>query len=90
MTKEAYFHDPRLSTGKFPNAVRHGELVFTSGHVGMGEDGNVIAPGDVVVQAARRRLAPKPGAPQGGRMIVPVAQNTAAARISPKSAIQKA
>lgn len=51
LSKEAYFHGPRPPTDKFPNAVRHGDLVFTSGHVAMDGDGNVIAPGDVVAQA---------------------------------------
>jgi enamine deaminase RidA (YjgF/YER057c/UK114 family) len=49
--KDAFFSGPRPSTDKFPNAVRHGDLVFTSGHVAMDEDGNVMAPGDVVAQA---------------------------------------
>ena len=31
--------------------MRHGSLLFTSGHVALGEDGEVIAPGDVVAQA---------------------------------------
>ena len=51
MTKDVYFHGPRPPTDKFPNAVRHGNLVFTSGHVAVDEEGNVIAPGDVVAQA---------------------------------------
>lgn len=51
MSKETYFHGPRPQTDKFPNAVRHGDLLFTSGHVAIGEDGIVIAPGDVAAQA---------------------------------------
>ncbi|MDA0839338.1 MAG: RidA family protein [Planctomycetota bacterium] len=49
--KTSFFHGPRPSTDKFPNAVRVGDLVFTSGIVAFDEDGKVVAPGDCAVQA---------------------------------------
>ncbi|NQW18690.1 MAG: RidA family protein [Chloroflexi bacterium] len=51
MPKQPYFHGPRPSSDKFPNAVRSGNLVFTFGHVAVGEDGEVISPDDIVGQA---------------------------------------
>ncbi|MDP6502103.1 MAG: RidA family protein, partial [Planctomycetota bacterium] len=36
---------------KFPNAVRVGDLVFTSGNVAFDESGDVFAPGDCAAQA---------------------------------------
>ncbi len=45
------FHGPRLATDKFPNAVRIGNLIFSSGHVALDENGSVIEPGDCAAQA---------------------------------------
>ncbi|MDP7253386.1 MAG: RidA family protein [Planctomycetota bacterium] len=49
--KTPFFHGPRPSSDKFPNAVRVGELVFTSGNVAFDENGDVFAPGDLAAQA---------------------------------------
>ncbi|MDP6110873.1 MAG: RidA family protein [Planctomycetota bacterium] len=49
--KTPFFHGPRPSSDKFPNAVRVGELVFTSGNVAFDENGDVFAPGDCAAQA---------------------------------------
>ena len=45
------FHGPRLEADKFPNAVRVGNLIFTSGHVAMDENGVVIQPENCAAQA---------------------------------------
>jgi len=57
--KHSYFKGPRPETDKFPNAVRKGDLVFTSGFVAIDDNFAVIAPGDVVAQSdlVFRRLA---------------------------------
>jgi enamine deaminase RidA (YjgF/YER057c/UK114 family) len=49
--KTSFFHGPRPSADKFPNAVRVGDLVFTSGNVAFDENGEVFAPGDCAAQA---------------------------------------
>jgi enamine deaminase RidA (YjgF/YER057c/UK114 family) len=49
--KHSFFKGPRPDTDKFPNAVRKGDLVFTSGFVAIDDDFAVIAPGDVVAQS---------------------------------------
>ena len=51
MKKESFFHGPRPSTDKFPNAVKIGDLIYTSGHVAMNEEGDVAAPDDCNAQA---------------------------------------
>lgn len=51
MKKQPFFHGPRPATDRFPNAVRTGDLIYTSGHVAIDESGNVTAPGDCVAQA---------------------------------------
>jgi enamine deaminase RidA (YjgF/YER057c/UK114 family) len=43
MAKQRYTHGPRPPNDKFLSAVRTGNLVFTSGHVAVGEDGEVVA-----------------------------------------------
>jgi len=49
--KTSFFNGPRPSNDKFPNAVRVGDLVFTSGNVAFDENGEVFAPGDCAAQA---------------------------------------
>jgi len=49
--KQSFFKGPRPDTDKFPNAVRRGDLVFTSGFVAIDDDFGVMAPGDIVAQA---------------------------------------
>ena len=50
---QSFFKGPRPRNDKFPNAVRKGDLIFTSGIVAIDDDFGVIAPGDVVAQADR-------------------------------------
>lgn len=50
-TKTPFFRSPRSSTDKFPNAVRVGNLIITSGHVAMDENGVVLHAGDCARQA---------------------------------------
>ena len=50
---QSFFQGPRPQNDKFPNAVRKGDLIFTSGIVAIDDDFSVIAPGDVVAQADR-------------------------------------
>lgn len=49
--KNPFFHGQRSATDKFPNAVRVDNLIYTSGHVAMDENGRAISPDDCVAQA---------------------------------------
>ena len=51
MSRQPFFHGSRPANDHFPNAVRVGDLIYTSGHVAMDEAGNVAAPGDCAAQA---------------------------------------